>query len=86
MAVDTSLLEGFSVRLGVAAEDHLAACGFRVYRVRHHGDTARIELPAADLPRLLADDFRQGVSEVFRGIGFRYVTVDLDGYRSGSMN
>ncbi|HZV80570.1 MAG TPA: ATP-dependent sacrificial sulfur transferase LarE [Geobacteraceae bacterium] len=69
-----------------AAEDHLAARGFRVYRVRHHGDTARIELPGDDLPRLLADDLRHEVSDAFKKIGFRYVTVDLEGYRSGSMN
>lgn len=69
-----------------AAEDHLATLGFRVYRVRHHGDTARIELSGEDLPRLLADDLRSGINKVFREIGFRYVTVDLEGYRSGSMN
>ncbi len=69
-----------------AAEDHLAARGFRVYRVRHHGDTARIELPEEELPRLLAGDLRREVVATFRTIGFRYVTVDLDGYRSGSMN
>lgn len=69
-----------------AAEDHLASMGFRVYRVRHHGEIARIELPPADLPRLLDDNLRRETSEAFRKIGFRYVTVDLEGYRSGSMN
>lgn len=69
-----------------AAEDHLAARGFTVYRVRHHGDIARIELPASDLPRLLAGELRREIGETFKTIGFRYVTVDLDGFRSGSMN
>lgn len=68
------------------AEDLLATKGFRGYRVRHHGDTARIELAPAELPRLLEGGLRADVVEALKGIGFRYVTLDLEGYRSGSMN
>jgi uncharacterized protein len=67
-------------------EDLLAARGFRCYRVRHHGDTARIELAPAELPRLLEGELRRDVVAACNEIGFRYVTLDLEGYRSGSMN
>jgi len=68
------------------AEDLLAARGFRSYRVRHHGEIARIELPEGELGRLAAGELRREICEGLRGIGFRYVTLDLDGYRCGSMN
>lgn len=69
-----------------SAEDLLATKGYRGYRVRHHGDTARIELAPAELPRLLEEGMRTEVVDALKGIGFRYVTLDLEGYRSGSMN
>lgn len=68
------------------AEDLLAARGLRVYRVRHHGDIARIELAPDELPKLLDGEQYREINDAFKGIGFRYVTLDLQGYRSGSMN
>lgn len=69
-----------------AAEAFLHELGFRVLRVRDHGPVARIEVPKADLPRMLTDDLSQRVGEKLRELGFQYVTVDLSGFRSGSLN
>ncbi len=67
-----------------AAEEVLWALGLRQYRVRHHGDLARIEVEPADMPRLLEQ--AAGVVERIRAVaGFRYVTLDLAGYRRGSL-
>jgi uncharacterized protein len=68
------------------AEAFLASLGLRVLRVRDHGDLARIEVPVAEVARLAADGVRERVASVLRRLGFRYVTLDLDGFRSGSMN
>jgi len=69
-----------------AAERHLAGLGFRAVRVRSHGDLARLEAAPADLERLLDANLRRGVHRTLQGLGFRYVSLDLEGYRSGSMN
>ena len=66
------------------AEQALLDLGFTQLRVRSHGDLARIEVPEADLPRLFA--LRAQVSEALAALGFAYVTMDLKGFRSGSMN
>lgn len=68
------------------AEQVLAGFGFVGCRVRHHGDVARIEVPVDQLPALVADPSRGRIIEQFRKIGFLHVTVDLEGYVSGSMN
>jgi uncharacterized protein len=68
------------------AETMLHDHGFRLCRVRHHGDTARLELDPADMPRALADPTRSAILRELRAIGFRYVTLDLQGYRTGSLN
>jgi uncharacterized protein len=67
-----------------SAEDTLVALGFRQFRVRHHGDIARIELPAEDLPTALAQ--REAIVAGIQGAGYRFVTLDLAGFRSGSLN
>jgi len=67
-------------------ERFLRECGFRELRLRHHGQIARIEIPIADLPRLLEPDLRAAIVNRLRQIGFPYVTVDLAGFRSGSLN
>lgn len=69
-----------------AAEQTLREMGFRQFRVRHHGQVARIELPIAQLPKLLEESRRAQIVGDLRALGFVYVTVDLAGYRSGSMN
>jgi len=66
------------------AEDVLAARGFRQFRVRHHGDVARIELLEKDLPRAL--ELRHKIVEQIQSLGYRFVTLDLAGFRSGSLN
>jgi uncharacterized protein len=69
-----------------SAEDHLRALGFRQVRVRHHGETARIEIERADFRRLLDDGAAEAITEAFKKLGFTYVCLDLAGYRTGSMN
>ena len=68
------------------AEAALHALGFPQVRVRHHGDLARIEIDRNDLPRALSTGMLQHFSAVLKPLGFTYVTLDADGYRSGSMN
>jgi len=70
-----------------AAEDLLRReLGFRQVRVRDVDGSARIEIEPAELGRLIADPVRERVVETFKALGYRYVTVDLQGYRSGSLN
>jgi uncharacterized protein len=69
------------------AEQWLRQQGLRQLRVRYHkGDMARIEVPLDDLPRLVESEVRTALISVFRGLGFRFVTLDLEGFRSGSLN
>jgi len=68
------------------AENFLYERGFGVLRVRHHQKLARIEVPLEDLPRLLAEPLRSELVVFFKSIGYTYVTVDLQGFRSGSAN
>lgn len=68
------------------AEEALHSLGFRQVRVRHHGNLARIEIARADLPRALNMDVLDAMTEALRRIGFLYITLDTQGYRSGSMN
>ena len=68
------------------AEQLLIDLGFRQVRVRFHGALARVELPEADFGRFMSRDVRQAVVERFREIGFNYAALDLQGYRTGSMN
>ncbi len=65
------------------AEAALAELGLRGFRVRHHGDIARLELPAADLRRAVDDPLRGQISAAVRAAGFRYATLDLAGVQSG---
>lgn len=69
------------------AEQYLRGLGLREFRVRYHkGDLARIEAPLAELPRLIAAQQRQELAAEFRRLGFKFVTLDLEGFRSGSLN
>ena len=68
------------------AEDFLRDQGFGQLRVRVHGSLARIELSDADFAEAAKRKMRDRVSEVLQGLGFSYVTLDLKGYRMGSMN
>lgn len=74
------------IRQVAEAERLLRGLGLVAVRVRHYGDTARLEVPLADLPRLAVDPARSAVVDGLKQLGFTYVTLDLQGFRSGSMN
>jgi len=67
-------------------EDALRALGFRQLRVRHHGEIVRIEIAQNELARALNPDVAAEFTRIFKGLGFKFVTLDLEGFRSGSMN
>jgi len=67
-------------------EDALRELGFRQFRVRHHGEIVRIEIAREELPRALSVEMARKFTAVFKGLGFKFVTLDLEGFRSGSMN
>jgi uncharacterized protein len=70
-----------------AAEAVLRSLGLRECRVRHHeGDLARVEVPAGEIARIAAEPVRTELAGEFRRLGFKFVTLDLDGFRSGSLN
>lgn len=68
------------------AEDYLLGLGLSELRVRDHGGTARIEVPPAEMEQLLADGRRHELVAKLKELGYTYVTIDLEGFRSGSMN
>jgi pyridinium-3,5-biscarboxylic acid mononucleotide sulfurtransferase len=67
-------------------EDALRALGFRQFRVRHHGEIVRIEIASDELPRALSSETAAEFTRIFKDLGFKFVTLDLEGFRSGSMN
>jgi len=67
-------------------EDSLHALGFRQVRVRHHGDIVRIEIAREELTRALSPEMIAEFTRTFKALGFKFVTLDLEGFRSGSMN
>ena len=70
-----------------AGEDFLRELGFSPQlRVRHYGDTARLEIAPDDIRKLAAADLRQRIVDYFKGLGFAFVTLDLEGYSMGSLN
>lgn len=75
-----------SLQMVYKAEKLLRELGFRQLRVRHHDKIARIEVERSEIPRLIEDEMSRIVTDGLRKIGYTYVTVDLLGYRTGSMN
>jgi uncharacterized protein len=67
-------------------EEAIRALGFRQFRVRHHGDIVRIEIGREELPRALDAAMAEAFTHIFKDLGFKFVTLDLEGFRSGSMN
>jgi uncharacterized protein len=67
-------------------EDALRALGFRQFRVRHHGDIVRIEIARDEFARALSAEMAGQFTSIFKKLGFKFVTLDLEGFRSGSMN
>ena len=75
-----------SLQMIYRAEKLLRDLGFRQVRVRHHDKLARIEVERSEIPRLIDDEMSRTVTDELRKIGYIYVTIDLLGYRTGSMN
>ena len=67
-------------------EDYLRRLGFRQFRVRHHGQIVRIEIAREEMHRVLTSEMAAEFTRVFKSLGFKFVTLDLEGFRSGSMN
>jgi pyridinium-3,5-biscarboxylic acid mononucleotide sulfurtransferase len=81
----TAVTEERLLKVG-SAESELRALGLRTFRVRYHGDIARLEVSAEELPRFADADFRQRVNAALRAQGFKYVALDLEPFRSGRLN
>ncbi len=75
-----------NVKLVERGEEELKQLGFRVFRVRYHGELVRIEIGPAELPRALHLEMTKKLTKIFKDLGFKYVTLDLEGYRQGSLN
>jgi uncharacterized protein len=75
-----------ALRLIEAGEEFLWSLGLRHYRVRHHGDVARIEIAHDEMPAVFSSGVMKAIAERFKEIGFPYVAVDCAGYQPGSMN
>ena len=67
-------------------EEGLRQLGFREFRVRHHGELARVEIARDELPRALTMEMMDAITATLKQVGFKYVTLDCSGFRSGSMN
>jgi uncharacterized protein len=68
------------------AEEAIRALGFRVFRVRHHDAVARVEIARDEMPRALDPDVSLAMVRALKSLGYQYVTLDLQGYRTGSLN
>src|ERR1019366_5355120 len=68
------------------AEENMRQLGFREFRVRHHGELARVEIARVEMPRALTMETMDAITAALKQIGFQYVTLDCGGFRSGSMN
>src|SRR4051812_19940757 len=75
-----------ALRIVERGEDAIRALGFRQFRVRHHGAIVRIEIGRDELERALNPAMAIQFTSIFKGLGFEFVTLDLEGFRSGSMN
>ena len=67
-------------------EEALRELGFRQFRVRYHEKLVRIEIAPEELPRALTPEMARKLVEIFKPLGFSFVTLDLEGYRTGSLN
>jgi pyridinium-3,5-biscarboxylic acid mononucleotide sulfurtransferase len=75
-----------TIRIIEEGEEAIRALGFRQFRVRFHGELVRIEIAADELPKALTIEMTQALTQIFKKLGFLYVTLDLEGYRQGSLN
>jgi uncharacterized protein len=75
-----------NVRTVDRGEEAIRGLGFRQFRVRFHGDIVRIEIAPDELERAMSVEMARRFTEIFKALGFHYVTLDLEGYRQGSLN
>ena len=75
-----------NVKTVETGEEEIKALGFRQFRVRFHGEVVRIEVAPAELERALTLEMARRFTSIFKALGFQYVTLDLEGYRQGSLN
>jgi uncharacterized protein len=75
-----------NVKTVEAGEEEVKALGFRQFRVRFHGEVVRLEVAPEEMPKALTVEMAQRFTQIFKALGFKYVTLDLEGYRQGSMN
>ncbi len=68
------------------AENFMRELGFNVVRVRHHDLMAKIEVPVADIKKLFSDDLNDKVSNRLKELGFKWVSIDIQGYKQGNLN
>jgi pyridinium-3,5-biscarboxylic acid mononucleotide sulfurtransferase len=67
-------------------EEQIKALGFRQFRVRFHGEMVRLEIAPEEMEKALSSEMARRFTALFKGLGFKYVTLDLEGYRQGSLN
>jgi uncharacterized protein len=75
-----------NVKTVEVGEEEIKALGFRQFRVRFHGQVVRIEIAPEEMPRALTLEMALRFTGIFKNLGFQYVTLDLEGYRQGSLN
>jgi len=75
-----------NVKTVETGEEEVKALGFRQFRVRFHGEVVRLEIAQEEMPKALDAAMAQRFTKIFKALGFKYVTLDLEGYRQGSMN
>jgi uncharacterized protein len=75
-----------NVKTVETGEEEIKALGFRQFRVRFHGEVVRIEIARDEMDRALTMEMAQRFTTIFKGLGFKYVSLDLEGYRQGSLN
>ncbi len=75
-----------TVKTVESGEESIKALGFRQFRVRFHGELVRLEIAKDELERALTPEMARAFVEIFKPLGFHYVTIDLEGYRQGSLN
>ena len=75
-----------NVKTVESGEEHLKSLGFRQFRVRYHGELVRLEISTDEMPRAMTPEMARRFTDIFKALGFKYITLDLQGYRQGSMN
>src|SRR5215469_575763 len=75
-----------NIRMVEVGEEELKALGFRQFRTRFHGELVRIEIAREELPKALDPEMARKFTAIFKNLGYKYVTLDLEGYRQGSLN